>query len=231
MVKNKFFLLIFIYAISCNAQQKQDWIQFVGSQNMFKKIDGYFTWDGDSTKSLYEYYFKNKNYKIKYFFPMLKDSANNNCGYFNILGNRFNIKRKFEHNIACQLDPTYMDVYYAIFNKKKYILITSINDGSGLTSSKVICNLFDITKTSSIKYYSLWSMFGGEQCFGDFNKDGKLDFLKIQNWVDGKKYRSIISVMSLINGSFQAEKGSRHYIIFEYNKEFKPRLLVKNWFN
>ena len=36
--------------------------------------------------------------------------------------------------------------------------------------------IIDITDEKNIKYYILNSIYGLEDCYGDFNNDGKLDF-------------------------------------------------------
>lgn len=56
------------------------------------------------------------------------------------------------------------------YRNKKYLLFF-INDGMWW-----IHHLFDITDEKNIKYYILNSIYGLEDCYGDFNNDGKLDF-------------------------------------------------------
>ena len=56
------------------------------------------------------------------------------------------------------------------FNQKRYLFFI-INNGI-----LNIHHLFDISDDRNIKYYILNSIYTREEGYGDFNKDGKLDF-------------------------------------------------------
>ena len=152
------------------------------------------------------------------------------CGYFEINEFCFLVDGKFifknGYHAGCDLDYGSFKVFEMNFKAKKYLLITSINNGSGTSTRYVYCHLFDVSDLDSITYFPLWSIYGSYACFGDFNQDGFLDFLRIRNesnMGDGY-FRATLS--TLYRDSFRID--SSHYIIFNrrYDSHWNPVLTV-----
>ena len=216
--------------------QYDNWFRsIVGPSSMFKKIESELI--PNRTKRLkdsigekrviYSYYLNNSFIKLEYSYPQsIKDRS---CAYFIIGNSRINLSGRYDHNFACDLDVNSFELYTAEFNEKNYILLTCINTGSGSFATTIICHLFDITNKSDIKYYPLWSKYGSSTCFGDFNNDGKLDFLKIRN-IEGDYARLRISIETLDNGSFTPFKENLFFIDLRITGEAEYKILTKKWF-
>ena len=157
--------------------------------------------NGDNKKVPYKYSFSMPGIKLEYCYP--QTTSDGSCSYFIINNQRIDIKGKYESDFACDLDISSFNVYQGSFKGHKYVLLTCTNTGSGSSSSSVICNLFDVTNKGAIRYYPLWSKYGSQFSFGDYNKDGKLDFL--QSRIQGTNDVLRITLLTLKADKFKPE--------------------------
>ncbi|HTD99293.1 MAG TPA: hypothetical protein VK668_08385 [Mucilaginibacter sp.] len=232
-MKRILIIILLLWIKSASAQYGSFYKSVINQPKLFKPLAGSFIAhkvkttivDGESRKLNYSYLFNNKSLRLEYFYPESKTDSG--CSYFILNGHRVNLKGHFEHDFACDLDVASFKVYKGQYNGEKYLLLTCINTGSGSSTSSVICNLFDITDKRSIKYYPLWSKYGSESCFGDFDKDGSLDFLKVRIQGDNDTLR--LSLMSLKRERFIPYKED-HYMILNYDSK-KIKIEQRHWFN
>ncbi|NJO24540.1 MAG: hypothetical protein HC867_00320 [Bacteroidia bacterium] len=147
-----------------------------------------------------EYY---KFSKSKTDFCYYPKQANINCGYFRLFGKVFALNDKFENNLSCDFDYGSFELYRYSLNKRNYLILNAIRYGSGTTTRFVYCNLFDITNKDSIIYYPLASIYGSGFSFGDYNNDGRLDFLQIEYDKSSKSVDDFVMKMRTLNESNQ----------------------------
>ncbi|AMR32548.1 hypothetical protein A0256_14510 [Mucilaginibacter sp. PAMC 26640] len=178
--------------------------------------------NGEHKKVPYKYSFSMPGIKLEYCYPQI--ASDGSCSYFIINNQRVDIKGKYESDFACDLDISSFKVYQGSFKGRKYVLLTCINTGSGSSSSSVICNLFDITNKGTIKYYPLWSKYGSQFSFGDFNKDGNLDFL--QSRIQGENDILKVTLSTLKSNKF--EPIGDKYIILKQS-ENSLTVLKRQW--
>lgn len=226
-------LSLCLSAIQTYAQQYNDYYRsIVNAPTIFKIVNGSFKASdfkvgkvNEVIKNVpYKYSFDVLGVKLQYCYPKVgSDSA---CSYFIVNNQRIEIKGKFEGDFACDLDISSFHVYQGTFKGRRYILLTCTNTGSGSSTSSVICNLFDLTNLRAIKYYPLWSKYGSKFSFGDFNKDGKLDFL--QSRIQGENEVLRISLLTLNAGKFKNEVDK--YIIVKQTKS-SLKVIEQHWFN
>jgi hypothetical protein len=227
------FVLFFIGNYSY-AQYDNFFNSIISPKCIFKPLKGEFVQgeskiivkNGEKLPVTYSYQFNNKFIQLDFFYP--KSAKDGSCSYFKIEGTRINLKSHFEEDFACDLDVTSFNVYQGSFRGRNYLLLTCINNGSGSSTTSVVCNLFDITDRKSIKYYPLWSKYGSSACFGDFNKDGILDFLKIR-YFNGKRDNLRIDLTSLQKDSFIVPKDKNFFLILKLDND-SVKILKKNWF-
>lgn len=213
------------------AQSDNYYKSIVKAVPVFKVVNGSFTpggyktaKTGDNKKVPYKYSFIMPGIKLEYCYP--QSASDGSCSYFIVNNQRIDIKGQFESDFACELDISSFNVYQGSFNGHKYVILTCTNTGSGSSSSSVICNLFDVTNKSAIQYYPLWSKYGSQFCFGDFNKDGKLDFL--QSRIQGENDVLKITLLTLKADKFKPEAGK--YIVVKQT-ETSLKIIERHWFN
>lgn len=102
------------------------------------------------------------------------------CGYFVVNDEIIAIIDKFESNLACDFDYGSIKLYKTTIGKESIYILNSIINGSGTATRKVYHNLFVFRENKFLKYIPLWGIFSDENNFGDFNNDGKLDFLEVR---------------------------------------------------
>ncbi len=140
------------------------------------------------------------------------------------------MKGEFENDLlACNLDVTSFEIFRFTFGRKEYLLIKSIKAGSGEVTTYIIFHLFDITNLKKIEYYPLWSKYGSISCFGDFNHDGKLDFLRIRdNWKETGKntYKANLETLDTYKLKFISNTPNE-FIIFEKTYSINNNLVIK----
>ncbi len=165
----------------------------------------------------YMFLIKGQAGAIEYVYAKPKELTDSSCGYFNIASSKFSLKGKYENDFACDIDVYSLKMFSGTFRSKRYILLTGINNGSGSSTTSIICLLFDITNPKKIKFYPLWSKYGSEFCFQDFNNDGVLDFLKVKQLKDMTDYKILkLELMTLKGSEFMPYKPKDKYIIGEY---------------
>jgi hypothetical protein len=214
------------------AQSDNYYKGIVSAINIFKPVSGSFTAgdyqteksNGETKKVPYKYIFERSGIKLEYCYP--KAASDGMCSYFIINGQRVAIKGKFESDFACDLDISSFNVYKGSFKGHKYVLLTCTNTGSGSSTSSVICNLFDMTNKSVIKYYPLWSKYGSQFSFGDFNKDGELDFL--QSRIQGETDVLKITLLTLKADKFKTES-DKYIVVKQTGTSLKT--IERHWFN
>lgn len=201
---------------------------------IFKPILGEFTVNhvekikvNDEYKKLnYGFKFDSKKIDVQFHYPE-KDS-DNSCSYFVIFQKRINLIGKFENDFACDLDVNSFELYKGEFKNKNYLLLTCINNGSGGFATTIIFHLFDITNKNNIKYYPLWSRYGSINCFGDFNSDGVLDFLKIRNnekQTGTDTFKTTLMTLDSLHTIFKDLPQSKHWYFKKiYTKKNRIRI-------
>ncbi len=218
--------------MASHAQSDNYYKNVVKAPIIFKSIGSFITddfipdykTDGERKKVLYRYSFKLPFIMLQYYYP--QPDLGSECGYLMVNNEKIDLKGKFEGNLGCELDVTSFNVYKGSFEGHKYILLTCINTGSGSSTSAVMCNLFDVTNKSAIKYYPLWSKYGSQFCFGDFNKDGELDFL--QSRIQGENDVLRITLLTLKSSKFKPVAGK--YIVVK-KTETSLKTIERHWFN
>lgn len=229
---NKFLLLTLMLICKFGyAQYDNTYLKIINSKNLFKKVKGTFfdkvkldTINGENVNYMYQF---SDSLYIEVWFPF--DTNSSKCNYFSISHQQINIEGLFDNDFACELEIASLSVYKTEFYNKKYLLVTGINSGSGDYTTSVICNLFDIANHKKIIYYPLWSKYGGTSCFGDFNNNGKLDFLKVRNY-QGSRSTYIVTIMELTNDSFINIDEAKYFLIVKKQSNDSFKVIKKKWF-
>jgi len=235
-----FFLLITTLLICflsrSYSQNESKLIPFLKNDLIFHEIKGYFDPDNYEIKNndtlFYISEFKkktavHKNINLKYYLPSLMGRKISNNGFFVYDGKKIFIE-KSERGFWDELDESSFEVYEALFNNREYLLITGTNRGAS-TVIEVFSLLIDITNKSNVKTYFMHSTFGGYFCFGDFNKDGILDYLKITRMRNTPSHLKVI-MQSMKSDSFVNYKSDKYIIIKPTGfREFN--IIQKKWFN
>lgn len=228
IIKTALLIALILFSLYSHCQEDvsifNDIFSSLSKKSLFKSLDGTFfdniiqdTVDGEKRNRTYIY--SSKFYNIKYGLDI--------CDCFSVMGKVVIPSKYYNKNeiSACEFDETSLVVYKGFFAKNKYILITGINNGNNYSALNVFCMLFDVTDINCVKFYPLWSKYGGVSCFGDFNNDGKLDFLKVRS--GNKKNHLKITLMTLSGEDFN-DFDDKHYIIAErVNNGIK--IVKKNW--
>lgn len=155
------------------------------------------------------------------------------CGYLTINDKQFQVKGNYPHQSwGCDLDENSFELAKFNLGNSSYVILTAINWGSGSSTRIVFCHLFDITDKENIQHFPLWSMYGSSHCFGDYNNDGKIDFLQIRYDPEAKDNDVFrLTFSTLTNEKFT--KDECKYIIFkrDYVSEGEPKIrpLERNW--
>ena len=182
---------------------------------------------------------KNSNIGSRYYeftnssFPVCYYQPDGDCGYFKLFGKEYTIKGKYEvwEEFGCDLDIETFKAFQLKLNNRNYFLLTSIAVSNGRGTRDVFCQLFDITDKSNVVHYPLWSVYGSSLSFGDYNGDGKVDFLEVRNENDEKNdniFKMQFKTIDSKNLNFKNIKGK--YIIFkrEFSKNMAKTTIVKN---
>lgn len=234
-MKKLILVLLCSWTMASYAQSDDYYKRIVHAPTIFKSIGSFITGDfiagykneitnGKSNKVLYMYSFKAPMIKVQYYYPQVNHG--NECGYLMVNNKKIDLNGTFEGNFGCELDPTSFNVYKGSFKGHQYVLLTCINTGSGSSSSSVMCNLFDVTDKDAIKYYPLWSKYGSQFSFGDFNKDGVLDFL--QSRIKGENDVLKITLLSLKGDDFKPNN-DKYILVKQSGTSLKT--LERHWYN
>jgi hypothetical protein len=156
------------------------------------------------------------------------------CGYFVVGNKEFKVGGNYPHpSWGCDLDENSFELSEFSLQNKKFIALTAINWGSGSSTRIVFCHLFDVTNREEVLHFSLWSMYGSSRCFGDYNADGKIDFLQIRYDQESKDNNFFRMTFSTIEGD-QFEEKEDKFIVFkrEYQDDDLPKIIsVSNKWN
>ena len=169
------YLILFILFILWNHPK----CQLIESLNLPSSIE-FSKIEGDFIKKQFSQ--DGKNYECYEFSSAIVDlsyyplQSNIDCGYFLLNENKFEL-RLYLNQIACDLDYASFEVFMLEMKTDSFILVNSIGNVSGTATRRVFNNLFKISGTE-IKYFPLTSLYGSEKNFGDFNKDGQLDYIE-----------------------------------------------------
>jgi hypothetical protein len=232
-MKKILMLILLLWGGVANAQYDDFYKEIIKASPIFQPLKGVFkvnkvkalNMNGVDKKQAYSYIYSDRSLRLEYCYPESK--LDDGCSYFIINGQRVNLKGRFESNFACDLDITSFSLYKGYYKGREYVLLTCINTGSGSSTSTVICNLFDMSNKKAIKYYPLWSKYGSSSCFGDFNKDGILDFLKVR--IDGASDKLKLTLTSLKGKAF-IPSDDKKYMILKYDGE-KLKVEHRVWAN
>ena len=168
------------------------------------------------------YSFSNPRYDFCYY----PKQSGIDCGYFSIDTHLLYVADKYPHDLGCDLDYGSFELSNLKIGEKEYLILSSIRYGSGTTTRYVCCNLFDITIKDEIQFFPLWSMYGSSSCFGDYNADGKLDFLQIRYDPKSKDNDIYRLTFSTLDGKgFRIDEDK--YIVFkrEYQDKGLPKII------
>jgi len=121
------------------------------------------------------YTFSSADFPITYYQPF------NGCGYFKLFGKNYILENRFNiEKFGCEMDELTFKVFHLRIATRNYFLVTSIAESNGRGTRNVFCELFDVTDPRDVLFYPLWSLYGSRYYFGDYNGDGKLDFLEVR---------------------------------------------------
>lgn len=176
------------------------------------------------------YEFSNASFPICYYPPV----ASQDCGYFELFSRQYQVKGKYQEweGYGCELDGETLRAYQLKVRDRNYVILTSIAESNGKGTRNVFCQLFNVDQ-KDITHYPLWSIYGSKLSFGDYNDDGKLDFLETryeQNAKDDNTFRVTLKTLSGDKRNFEAVNGK--YIIFhqEYTEGLpKISVIEKHW--
>jgi hypothetical protein len=172
--------------------------------------------------------YKFDNQKIDLTF--IENNYSGECDSFKLFGKKVGIQGKFGRIMnVCSLDVTSFQVFKFTFNNRKYILIESIENASGTSTSYIIFHLFDVTHKNNILYFPAWSVYGSKSCFADFDNDGKLDFLTIRavkTGVDDGIYNATLSSIDYRDKKFKPTDDDK-YILFRRTYNSKNNMVIK----
>jgi hypothetical protein len=220
-------VLCFLLASDIMAQYDLEWSKELQARPLFKEIKRVF--NERTIDSMHVISAKINGHDVK---CCLYDThSKGKSSYFLIDEQKLETAKVFDGLPTEDLCDRFFKVYTCNFQHRKYLLILTNYSDNHLCQYDVLCNLFDVTDKLHIMYFPLWSVYGGARCFGDFNHDGKLDFLKIRR-IEGNDFRCKITLITLENEKFQPLDQDKHFIIFEFpeNLKFKYRRLQKEWF-
>ena len=173
-------------------------------------------------------------------------------GGFDVLGKRF-LLGKDHSNKGAYMSPTHpgfnidtnlAKVYSLVLKSgKKYLLIMSSGKAEyemGSNQIIVLYSLFDVTDAAAPRYYMLRSRYGCINNIGDFNNDGKLDFIELEykNDVSDKENEQgfRLKALTLVNDDFVAmtdQAGKKYEVIFNRrlvnNKTYDFKIVREYW--
>ncbi|MBK8390831.1 MAG: hypothetical protein IPL23_16775 [Saprospiraceae bacterium] len=188
---------------------------------LFTKIEGNFTKKyATQNDAKYECYEFNSSHLALAYIPIQKEI---DCGYFEINEQIFYTENK----LACDLDYGSFSVYKLNLNSDEFILLNSIANVSGTASRRVFNNLF-LLNSNGIKYFPLTSIYGSERNFGDFNSDGKLDYLETSYNQFDPIYKTVFTSLD----NYEFKKDQNKYIIFEkilLCNKISTKIMEKKW--
>lgn len=181
MKPSKFIIFIFALSACISALGQYDFIinsLNIHSQVIPRLLDGYFYLRSEvhEENEINYYDFSNAKYDFCYY----PKQTGIDCGYFILNGELIVLKDKYPNDLGCDLDYGSFELSEINLGDKQYLIITGIRYGSGTTTRHVYCILIDLAQSIRVKYFPLWSLYGSKRCFGDFNADGKIDFLEIR---------------------------------------------------
>lgn len=120
-------------------------------------------------------YFKSYSNELNF-----KYSADGVSNYFIINNQTINLQDSIDMFIN-ELDPNSFVVYKFYFQGKKYFVLETLSSIPGKSiASSVIFYLFRF-ESGQLFTTHVWSKYGSINCFGDFDNDGDLNFLKIRS--------------------------------------------------
>ena len=223
-------MILFAIVILCANiafSQYQDVYREIGTRSIFRilpaslSVQASDTLDkGDPSQRVVAYSYKLAagNWIVHYTYPKESQYSDSSCGHFSINNQEFFLAGNFQDNFACDYDINSAKLYTGSFNGRKYLLLTGINSGSGEMTTNILCLLFDITNPKAIKFYPLWSKYGSQNCFQDFNKDGNLDFISVRHLKNSSDtYELKVQLMTLTKQGFVIIDEQNKYIIGKYS--------------
>lgn len=129
-------------------------------------------------------------------------------------------------------DHTFMTLFTAVykfqFNKRNYIAMFSGDASVPTTRPNSLVILIDYTNPKKITFPLVdYQACDDISCFGDFNKDGSLDYIK---WGVGWEYKDTIFSYTILNGDFLRDINHFIKIDSEVNiGEYKVNFKNSNW--
>lgn len=134
-----------------------------------------FVCSGGLNGSGYKCTFSNPLFPFTYYSP----TETIDCGYFELFSQSYPIKGKYSEwqKFGCNLDVTTLRAFKLKIQDSEYVIITSIAESNGKGTRDVFLQLFDVSRNQPITH-PLWSIYASHLSFGDYNNDGRLDFLE-----------------------------------------------------
>lgn len=187
-------------------------------------VEGIFEQDTEMQegKEMVIFTFSNPRYDFCYY----PKQPGIDCGYFSIGAKLIYVADKYPYNKGCDFDYGSFRLSELKIEEKQYLILTCISYGSGTTTRYVYCNLFDVSRKGEVQFFPLWSMYGSGLCFGDYNADGKIDFLQIRYDPEAKDNDIFRLTFSTIDGK-EFRRVEDKYVIFkrEYQAESLPKIV------
>ncbi len=157
----------------------------------------------------------------------------------------FNFYCGAERSIVKYLSQ-FLDIYEFEYLSRKYLCLFALREDCVTAGCRFNCfNVFDVTDPKNIMPYSFTSIFGKTTSFGDYNNDGKIDFLYavpkapesyLESEKDDKNANVLVMAFSFekgeVNRMERKELGNPYYLYIRPLDEYieKFRVVKHDWF-
>ncbi|TAF35021.1 MAG: hypothetical protein EAZ57_01750 [Cytophagales bacterium] len=162
-----------------------------------------------------------------------------------INGKRFGFFCSTEQSLI--INPSgFLDIYEFKYLSRKYLCFLSLREDCLTKGCRYKCyNFYDITDPQNIIAYSFSSIYSGSESFGDFNFDGKIDFIRVvprapESFLEDEedknlKSNALVTAFTIVNNEakdLEKELGNPYYIyITPKNEEITSFTVLGNdWF-
>lgn len=192
------FLSLIYFKVNCQIHELNDYLKLKRNVT-YSKIDftllkKRITMNGNELDC-----FDFSNTKIKDF-VFIPPQLNLRCGYYISKEKVYNLGFG-EKNLGCDLDMTSIEMFILELKTKRYLLVNSTSPYNTKRVFHLVINL-----DNENEWFNLSSIYGKENNFGDFNLDGKLDFIEVEYDKFDPKFKA--SFYTLNEGVKESQKKS-----------------------